>query len=333
LLVLATLAACPRVEQPSLSGPLVGLENLHLEDPLTHKPLEATVFYPPEGTLGGPGTRMGPWPVEGRLDTPIAPGRHPLVVLVHGHQGSRFGHHDLGEALARAGYMVAAVDHAGDSWNDQSAAGTDRAIYGRAYQASALIDAVLAEPRLGPFVDPDRIGVMGFSAGGLTALLLVGALPDFGRVQGYCERHPGDPDFCGAPPRFTLFPPPPPEDRRVRAAFVMAPLGVLLSEASLARVRRPVFLAEAERDTVLLPEENAVVVRRGLRLDGARVVPNADHFVFLVPCPPELRSEMPDLCVDPPGVDRRAVHATLVTDALAFFEHSLTIGPKDPSPR
>jgi len=37
------------------------------------------------------------------------------VIISHGHAGSRFGHHDLAEQLARAGYVVAAVEHAGDS--------------------------------------------------------------------------------------------------------------------------------------------------------------------------------------------------------------------------
>ena len=330
VLLVVVLAGCVRVAVPGLSGPLVGLQRLTVKDPLSEKVLDAIVFYPSATPLEGAATRFGPWPLEGRLDVPISRERHPFVVLIHGHQGSRFGHHDLGEALARAGYVVAAVDHAGDSWNDQSTFGTDRGVYGRAYQASALIDAVLADPRLGPWVDPERIGAAGFSAGGLTALILVGAVPDFSRVRFYCERHPEDRDFCSSAPRLTPGTPRPALDERVRAAFTMAPVGVLLSEASLEGVRQPVYVAEAERDTVLLPEENAAVVLRGLRLDSARVVPDAGHFVFLAPCPAALRDEMRVQCVDPPGVDRVAVHAMLATDALAFFERSF--GPGGPPP-
>ena len=50
-----------------------------------------------------------------RAGATIAEGLFPLVIISHGHAGSRFGHHDLAEQLARAGYVVAAVEHAGDS--------------------------------------------------------------------------------------------------------------------------------------------------------------------------------------------------------------------------
>jgi hypothetical protein len=45
--------------------------------------------------------------------------------------------------------------------------------------------------------------------------------------------------------------------------------------------------------------------------------------VFLVPCGAELAKELPALCVDPPGIDRVAVHAAVAADAIRFFDANL----------
>jgi predicted dienelactone hydrolase len=236
-----------------------------------------------------------------------------------------WGHHDLAEHLARSGFVVAAVEHAGDSWRDQSGFGTDRVMLGRPRQVSALIDVALADPALASAIDPSRIGAMGFSAGGYTALLLVGAHPDFTRLAGYCARHPKDPEICARRAvTITSDAPTQTADPRVHAAFVMAPLGIFFGPGAFEGVTAPVYVYEAAQDHVLLPDENAEVVRHGLRtLDGFRSVPGADHYVFLAPCSASLAANAPELCRDPEGIDRVAVHAQVAEDARAFFDKSL----------
>ena len=55
------------------------------------------------------------------------------------------------------------------------------------------------------------------------------------------------------------------------------------------------------------------------RTPAYSVVPNAGHLVFLSPCARAFKVEAPALCSDPPGVDRQAVHARIVADAIRFF--------------
>lgn len=318
--VLLVAAACGG------AAPGVGVRTLDGVDPITRAPLPMAVVYP-TARAGAPAT-FGEYTVAATRDAAPAAGRRPLVVISHGHAGTRWGHHDLATALARAGYVVASVEHVGDSYRDQSGVRSDRVLLGRAYQLSAAIDRVLADPALAPHIDAARIGVAGFSAGGYTALLVAGARPDFARLAPYCARHPEDHEICdGGPVRRELAPAAlrPTRDARVRAAFVMAPLGIFFGDDAFREVTAPVFLTWADGDRVLLPGENAEPVARrlGAALAGTRVVAGAGHFVFLVPCPPAVAAALPALCIDPPGVDRARVHEVLAADAVRFFDERL----------
>ncbi len=53
--------------------------------------------------------------VSATPDCPTTGERLPLVVISHGLGGSFLGHHDLAEALADAGFVVAAINHPADS--------------------------------------------------------------------------------------------------------------------------------------------------------------------------------------------------------------------------
>jgi predicted dienelactone hydrolase len=305
----------------------VGLRLLEAREPVTGTTVPVAVFYPATAAADDAFTQLGPNRLDAQRDAAPDAGAKPLIVVSHGHGGQLWGHADLAEGLARSGYVVATLEHAGDSWQDQSGVGTDRTLRGRAYQASAAITAALSDPELAAIIDAGRIGAAGFSAGGYTTLLLLGAKPDFGRWPAYCARHPSDPEICAAdlPKRVeVLRDPPPMRDPRVKAGFAMAPLGIFFGEDAFDDVDAPVFLYEAENDEVLLPRENSEPVRRGLKtLHGFRRVPKAGHYVFLAPCDAAFAARMPRLCRDPEGVDRKAVHAQVLRDARQFFDRTL----------
>ena len=323
LLTCLALMGCVHVpDPPPLTGPVVGYTARNWRDPVSGGFMRAVLFFPPLRPLVQAPTRLGPWWVEAATSETIGFGKHPMVFISHGEgeAGSRFAHHDLAVALARAGYVVCTLEHPGDNYADQTAARTEKVYLGRAWQVSAAIDALIADPLFGPRVDPSRIGVAGFSAGGYTSLLLIGAKPDFTRWASYCARNQGDLQLCKEkPPQLTVAREKPTKDTRVRAAFVMAPLGIFFGPDSFGAVRTPVSLAVAEKDSVMIPAENVAAVREGLStIFEFTEVPGADHYVFLAPCGGE-----PKICADPPGVDRLAVHERLNTAAVKFFEAQL----------
>jgi len=257
-----------------------------------------------------------------------AVGAHlPMVVMSHG-TGGWFGeHYDTALALARAGFVVAALSHPGDTYDDQSRSAQ---IWRRPAQLRRLIDYMLTGWPDHARIDPARIGAFGFSAGGFTVLAAVGGVPDLSLVAPHCAAHRAYFE-CGVVKRAGGKAPPSPAktdrsvwftDGRIRAAVVAAPaLGYTFD---LGAVTIPVQLWSAQFDHVLPAPDNADFVRAHLpTAPDFHLVANADHLDFLAPCPDRQAKEASDICASRPGFDRARFHAGFNTDVVRFFERQL----------
>ncbi len=288
-------------------------------------PVPVSLWYPT--TAAESAIQLGPFTIAAAMNAPPAPGKHRLVVISHGSGGSDLGHHDLAEYLARHGIVVAAPRHLGDSYDRPEGRGSDVQLIGRPWQIVATLDAVLGDARLAQAVDPARIGMAGFSAGGYTTLVIAGARPDFALWKAHCAEHPEDREICGAHPPGGVRVTRPgwqlPHETRVKAAVVMAPLGVLFDKAGLAGVDIPLRLYEAADDQVLVNAWNADRVLAALPRPIEHASVPGGHYVFLAPCPPALAAELPLLCNDAPGVDREAIHRQIDAEILSFFDRTL----------
>ena len=320
----------------------VGVTAIEVPDPITGSVMSGYVFYSSAKQMR---TTIGPYRIDAGVDTPPLPGARGLVVVSHGGGGSSLGHHTLATHLAREGFLVATIEHPKDNFRDQSGNGQSAVLVGRPIQVSAVITMLLNDRRWKSLIDPARIGVAGFSNGGYTSLMLVGAVPRFERFIEYCKRRPDHEPICGPMRELTALASSQgrtvtqivstmqgdltrwggTEDPRVKAAFVMAPLGLLFDAEGLVRVKEPVFLYYSEEDQVLIPSENAGRLRPLLKtLVGVKTVPRADHWVFLSPCSEALAKDAAMLCTDPTGVDRVSVHKQMNADASAFFAGALS---------
>jgi predicted dienelactone hydrolase len=106
---------------------------------------------------------------------PATGGPHPLIVSVHGFSAGRHAADYLAQALARLGYVVAAANH--PLTQRGAPGGPDvRDVVNQPGDVRFLIDRMLAasedaaDPLFGR-IDPERIGVLGISLGGLTATM------------------------------------------------------------------------------------------------------------------------------------------------------------------
>ena len=302
----------------------VGFHRLSFLDPLDDQPMRAIAFYPSREAEGL--TKLGSYEVEATEGAKIAMGRYPLLMLSHGNTGTPLALHDLATSLARKGFVVVAVLHPGDNYKDHSRLGTLSNLYGRPMQISAAISATLADPELSPYVHDDQVGVIGYSAGGETALILAGAQPDLDRLRRYCQERPEDRDACTTKgeliaDRDDLEPA---ADPRIRALLLMAPLSLMFGRQTLADVHVPVLLYSGENDSLVFPDKNADALARKLPVEPEfKVIPGAGHFVFMAPCNDEQMAAMPGLCTDAQGVDRENIHRDLFDEAGRFFGKTL----------
>jgi predicted dienelactone hydrolase len=317
----------------NLSGACVhaaGFQHGYAADP-GGKPLEIGIWYPSQATAQ-PMT-MGPTTMTVAVNGTVEGKSLPLVVMSHGTGGSFLGHFDTAIALADAGFVVVAATHTGDNYADQSRS-VD--VMDRPRQISRVVDHMLSTWDGRATIDPARIGMFGFSAGGFTTLVSIGGIPDLSKVGPMCRQYPAD-FACqliaksgsnSAVPLTTSRSGG--ADARIKAAVVAAPaLGFTFSPDGLKNVKVPVQLWRAENDVILPHPRYAEAVRLALpdRPDY-QVVPNAGHFDFLAPCSSALASIAPAICASAAGFDRAAFHATFDAAVVSFFNKTLGAGPR-----
>ena len=141
--------------------------------------LAGAIWYPCAGELQNVplGALAVPFSdgVHGVQNCPVAGSNLPLVIFSHG-RGGWFGlHRDVAEALADSGFVVAAINHPGDTSNDSSKRDTLSLLQSRPEDMVRLLDFMLHDWKDGAVIDPRRIGLFGFSAGGYTGLVLAGS--------------------------------------------------------------------------------------------------------------------------------------------------------------
>lgn len=293
-------------------------------------PLKVGLWYPTKAPMAE--TKLGLMTQVVAQGAPLDGAKLPLVVISHG-AGGWFGSHiDTARALAADGYVVAAPSHAGDTYDDRSA--TTRP-WIRTLQVRQVIDYMLADWSDHAAIDPDRIGLFGFSAGGLTGVAAIGGAPDMSLMAPHCRAHP---DFydCKLIARAGLdlakVPAPPRDvwlaDRRIRAAVIAAPALGFVFRNGLKDVTVPVQLWQAEHDQVL-PETEAqplyaLVVRDALPAKPEyHLVREANHYDFLAPCTAAFAAQEQTACFSRPGFDRAAFHKTLNAEVARFFDRTL----------
>lgn len=332
--LIALVLLCAGLVAVVLSGAIganrpVGFQLVRVADP-EGAPLTVAIWYP-TSVQPLPTTVLGLTLLDVAPNAPVAGRSLPLIVISHGNGGGPGSHADTAMSLAASGFVVAAPMHTGDNYRDDSSVGSSHWLIDRARHVRATLDYMLTRWPGHGHIAPRRVGVFGFSAGALTALVTVGAEPDLNRVASHCATTPefactllqqAHSDLLQGRdvPSPTAFV----HDRRIGAAVVAAPgLGFALTPAGLSQVDVPVQLWSGDADTNVPYASNTRPVREGLGTHAEfHAVPGAQHFSFLAPCgvlgPPLL-------CREPQGFDRRAFHRSFNAQVIAFFEAKLPV--------
>jgi predicted dienelactone hydrolase len=267
--------------------------------------------------------------------------RFPLIVISHGTGGSGLSMAWLGEALARQGYVAAAVNHPGNNGAEPYTIEGFALRWERARDLSEVITGMLSDSEFRSHIDPHRIGAAGFSLGGYTMIEIacgvsvargaahncdtnrVNDIPInsaeypalVGQFRRLIEENPDVLQHSGESYR----------DPRVRSVFAMAPaLGPAFPASSLKQVSIPVEIVAGESDQNIPIASSAKYFAAEIR--GARLhilAGNVGHYAFLDSCTDAGRENAPLLCVDGIGVDRHTIHRDTARMASEFFRSTL----------
>ncbi|WP_426700095.1 alpha/beta hydrolase family protein [Rhodanobacter sp. Col0626] len=312
--------------------------------------LRVTVWYPAiAGAVETPllvGPPAQPLFNAGRAaaDARFAPGRHPVILLSHGFGGSARIMAWFGTALARAGNVVIAVDHPGNNGRDPMTMAGGLLVWERAVDLKAALDAARHDPQIASHLDPQRLGVAGFSLGGFTALLTAGGRADIDRYLKFCRENPHDPTCMAqaeAPdqtmeariaalkqPVFAAQAKLAGDDYSIpgiKAVFLMAPGAIeAITPASLRVLKTPTSILLGDADPVAPPRSNGDLAAQRLPHATLKALHDVGHYDFLADCTAAGRQQVP-LCQHL-KVPQQRTHATAIAAAEAFFSASWPSG-------
>lgn len=260
----------------------VGVRSVDLTDAARSRYLPVEVWYPASREYAGKDTDEAtldrydllpgfpPLAQQAVREASEADGRFPLVLFSHGFGGHRRQSTFLSTHLASHGYVVAAMDHTGNTIIDMAqftmqvmmgapmpdtGPMVDELIEARPLDARFVLDRLLAGDAgiARERIDADRVGMSGHSFGGWTTLQTTG------------------------------------KDRRIRAALPLAPAGgssplpaePLIRALDLAWGREvPTFFLVADRDTLLPVEGMHELMARTPGTPRMAILTGADHMHF-----------------------------------------------------
>ncbi|MDR3518675.1 MAG: hypothetical protein P4M00_22995 [Azospirillaceae bacterium] len=339
LILLASLATAP-----ACAADAIGFRLLALPGTAEHRALDVALWYPaadsatPPTMLGDNAAFVGRAVVR---DAPAAPGHWPLVVISHGLGGNWTNQIWLAGDLVRHGFVVAAPNHPGTTSRDLRPLAS-APLWERPRDISHVIDALLAEPTASGMIAPQRVGIIGHSLGGWTAIEIAGGRFDPRRFDADCAvqsdlaacKYASQPDGdTGRRATDAAMLTRSWKDPRVKAVVTLD-LGLArgFDPASLAAIDIPVLVVAAGRHTADMPAalESGFLVAH---LPGGTpfvAIDDAAHFSFLPVCKAGaaalLEADHPGdgiICQDGNGRDRMAIHDQVAATVIPFLARSL----------
>ena len=329
---LSTLLFGATIALASPHGNAAGFKLIDVPD-AGHPDLTVGVWYPSNMAVPeNPNTRYG---LSVAMDAPLGEANGALIVISHGYGGWYAGHADTAIALADAGYIIAAPSHTGNTWSDMSSTLVEWSL-DRPRHVSRLIDHVLQRDSLASDIDPQKIGFYGFSAGGYTALGLIGGVPDMKHAEQHCNQYP-DEFLCSEGWLDAMIEADMDKlpasawgaDKRIQSAVIAAPAWAFAyPSASLSQVTADIQLWSAEFDHSVPTATNAAFLAEQLPTSPEmHWIEGANHFAFLVtPCREAFKKEDPVeykfVCADADGFDRLAFHESMHKEMVRFYDAS-----------
>lgn len=308
-----------------------GITTFNYHDAERNRPVVTEVWYPvdPDSPAKTP---PGFWhrcdeARDATLSTKKS--KYPLIMMSHGSGGDRYNISWLAEVFAANGYIVAAMDHFGNTWNNKIPEAYAKP-WERPKDVSFALDQLLSSSQFKDRIDLKRIGFVGYSLGGATGIWIAGA--EAMDLDCACVKENAAADLAGiATPDLlekidfkqasgSL------RDPRISVVMVMAPaLGWMFQENSLEKIDIPVFIVAPEKDQVVPTEKNAKVFASKISQSTLKILTGeATHYVFLARANAVGKRFLdPRYCEDPASIDRKKLHDEIAKTSILFFDDKL----------
>lgn len=254
--------------------------------------------------------------------------KHPLVLVSHGYGGDRVILSWICEHLAKHGYLVAAVDHYGNSsYFDSPEIALQR--WQRPKDIQFLLTSLLNDESTQNLINQEQIGFVGYSLGGLTGIWLSGGIADkfdtpnlntsspYELARDVRQKDIDDVDYTKAKQSY--------KDERIKAFFLLAPAhGFSFSSQGLKEINSPISIVVGEKDDIAPSEENAHHYAKHTSGDFHVFKGNIGHLVFRNQVVNELLNNVPAFQFQITDQDtQKKIQAETNAMALKFFSNTL----------
>ncbi|MDP8169789.1 hypothetical protein QJU96_00585 [Pasteurella skyensis] len=294
----------------------IGFKKINIKSEQTSEAFPVALVYPTNESSKI--VKFGHFKMNLSVGANIADGKFPLIIVSHGSGESHLGHKSIAFELVKNGYIVGMPLHPNNNFRNNSAEGTIQNWKNRPLHIKATINSILSNNKILNHINVDKIGIVGHSAGGYTALAAAGGKADTSHIINLCINNPKiNEPFCGLVKENKL----PSEsilnigDKRIKALVLMAPVGILFkSENALSNINIPTFLLRAEKDQELTEPYQSTVIAQNYKNKELLIdctVPNAGHYSFITPFPDSIKGELGIIAQDPKGFDRKMFHKVL----------------------
>jgi predicted dienelactone hydrolase len=257
----------------------------------------------------------------------------PLVLLSHGTGGNRFSLAWLAIALAKNGYIIAAPDHWGNTFDNKIPEYFVR-YWERPLDISFLITKILADKSISQYVNKDKIGIVGFSFGGYTSLALAGANLECSLLKMNAKTPNGKKEFnipelgdltklieqisCDNVQKTF-------KDKRIKAFVALSPaLGLGFNSTEQTKtIDSPVLIFGAENDNIAPIKTNAEFYCKLIHSSNFVLLEGkVGHYVFLNEASENLKKEAKKYYIDDKTVNRDTIHKKVEKEINLFFQKS-----------
>ncbi|OOQ60894.1 alpha/beta hydrolase family protein [Mucilaginibacter pedocola] len=335
-IIIVAAAALPLIAGAQATK--IGQRTIKYNDTARQRPLVTEVWYPTTDSREPFVIPHYPFVHTSTVrDAKLPEGKHPLIMLSHGTGGGRITLEWLADALVQKGFIVASVDHWGNTYDNKIAINFITP-WQRPQDISFVLTGLLNDKEWGKAIDANRIGAAGFSIGGYTVIALAGGKMDFNALKAFSNTPEGikettipefpnlleqvdekaaDQSFRNSPDL---------KDKRIKAFFAICPaIGqAFKSKAQLVRITAPLYIVGSQSDSIAPIKTNAVYYHKFIPKSKLLIIPGkTGHYVFLNEATEETKAAGEVYFNDNASVNRKAVHQQVGNVAAKFFETAL----------